>query len=196
MCKLDCESSKRYPNLVKTRSETLIPYLSELFVSDRGTNLSALDLRNGRTIYSYKSELLATIKYLRIFLTHNIELQGSITGLAPSPSSSQTGFLGSTCRDRFFRLHSTFPPPEQAGKQQEERGEVLGELYMKSVPTAIAFGPSVGDADRTSMRRNTVDDEEMEQDDDGEDVWAGLEDVEDSDEDSDKVSKKRRPGKR
>jgi ribosome biogenesis protein NSA1 len=30
--------------------------LSEAFVSDHGSNLFALDLRNGRVIYSYKGQ--------------------------------------------------------------------------------------------------------------------------------------------
>ncbi|EJD06028.1 uncharacterized protein FOMMEDRAFT_79434 [Fomitiporia mediterranea MF3/22] len=129
----------------------------ELFVADNGTNLSALDLRNGRTIYSYK------------------KLQGAVTSLAPSSD----GLLGSTCRDRFFRLHTTFPPPSVAGAQQEERGEVVGTLYMKSVPTAVVCC----EEDVTKAKKGRSDNEDSEgEDGEDEDVWADMQDVGESDE--------------
>ena len=53
--------------------------------------------------------------------------------MCPTPPQ----FLGSTSQDRYFRLHSTFSPPESAGRNQENRGEILGSVFMKAVPTAI-----------------------------------------------------------
>lgn len=38
---------------------------SEVFVADRGCLLAALDLRNGRTIYSYKGALAAIFSAFR-----------------------------------------------------------------------------------------------------------------------------------
>ncbi|KAI5122941.1 hypothetical protein M0805_006823 [Coniferiporia weirii] len=143
----------------------------ELFVADNGTNLSALDLRNGRTIYSYK------------------KLQGAVTALSPSPG----GFLGSTSRDRFFRLHSTFPPPEIAGRSQDERGEVLGSNFMKSVPTAVVSDISWDAVEPSAGENDGSQDDADEVDGDDEDVWAGMEDVGESsgDEGKDKKSKRR-----
>lgn len=91
----------------------------ELFVSDHGHNLLALDLRNGNVIYSYEG------------------LAGAVTSLAPSPS-----FLASVARDRYVRIHSTFSPPQETGHQQERKGEVLEKLFMKSTPTVIAWDQS------------------------------------------------------
>ncbi|KAI0361982.1 hypothetical protein OH77DRAFT_1515308 [Trametes cingulata] len=88
----------------------------ELFVADHGCTLAALDLRNGRTIYSYKG------------------LAGAVSSIAPAHS-----FLASAAQDRFVRLHSTFGPPAEAGQQQEHKGEVLDKLYMKVIPTVIVW---------------------------------------------------------
>ncbi|THH07439.1 hypothetical protein EW145_g3382 [Phellinidium pouzarii] len=139
----------------------------ELFVADNGTNLSALDLRNGRTIYSYK------------------KLQGTITSISPSAGR----FLGSASRDRFVRLHSTFPPPEKAGSQQEEKGDVLGSVYMKTVPTAIVFDISGAGSTNRGINNSEKHAAEMGEDDD---VWVGMEDVEESEHEAEKSFKSKR----
>ncbi|KAI0670485.1 hypothetical protein C8Q78DRAFT_974794 [Trametes maxima] len=88
----------------------------EVFVADRGCTLAALDLRNGRTIYTYKG----------------------LSGAVSSVASAHT-LLASAARDRFVRLHSTFSPPAEEGQQQEHKGEVLDKLYMKVVPTVLVW---------------------------------------------------------
>ncbi|KAI0831196.1 hypothetical protein BC628DRAFT_1500109 [Trametes gibbosa] len=88
----------------------------EVFVADRGCALAALDLRNGRTIYSYKG------------------LAGAASSLASARS-----FMASAAQDRFVRLHSTFGPPSEAGQQQEHKGDVLDKHYMKVTPTVIVW---------------------------------------------------------
>ncbi|KAL5490491.1 hypothetical protein ACEPAI_5324 [Sanghuangporus weigelae] len=146
----------------------------ELFVADNGTSLSALDLRNGRTIYSYK------------------KLQGAVTSVAQSSNN----FLGSTSRDRYFRLHSTFPPPAIAGGQQEERGAVLGTLYMKSVPTAAVCAELV-DVSRRAQGiegQNEIVGESTDEEDENDDVWTTMRDVDESDiEDEGRIRTKRQP---
>ncbi|OJT15748.1 WD repeat-containing protein 74 [Trametes pubescens] len=88
----------------------------EVFVADRGCLLAALDLRNGRTIYSYKG------------------LAGAVSSIAPAHS-----LLASAAQDRFVRLHSTFSPPAEARAQQERKGDVLDKLYMKVTPTVVVW---------------------------------------------------------
>ncbi|KAL7283312.1 hypothetical protein ACG7TL_002741 [Trametes sanguinea] len=88
----------------------------EVFVADRGSTLAALDLRNGRTIYSYKG------------------LAGAVTSVAPTGS-----LMASATQDRFVRLHSTFAPPAETGQQQDHKGEVLDKLYVKVTPTVIVW---------------------------------------------------------
>ncbi|KAI0256903.1 hypothetical protein BJV78DRAFT_316372 [Lactifluus subvellereus] len=71
---------------------------NEVFVSDQTSNLFAVDTRNGRVIYGYKG------------------LAGAITSMAPSPAG-----LASTARDRYARVHSTYPPPSEAGQPQDDK---------------------------------------------------------------------------
>ncbi|KAH8117551.1 hypothetical protein DFH11DRAFT_1541795 [Phellopilus nigrolimitatus] len=148
------------------------PSEHELFVADNGTNLSALDLRNGRVIYSYK------------------KLQGAVTSFA----SSAGGFLGSTSRDRFFRLHSTSPPPATAGQQQDGRGDVLGSLYMRSVPTAIVADLSACKSAHLSKGAwgQPGGDENEDMDENGEDVWAEMQDAGESEGEEKETRYKRR----
>ncbi|KAI6167066.1 hypothetical protein EDD17DRAFT_1107080 [Pisolithus thermaeus] len=88
----------------------------EAFVSDQGSNLFALDLRNGGILYSYKG------------------ISGTVTSLSPSPS-----FLASVALDRYTRIHSTFPPPPVAGKRAEERSTTLEKVYVTTVPTVVIW---------------------------------------------------------
>jgi len=133
----------------------------EFFVSDNGTNLSSVDLRNGRIIYSYK------------------QIQGAISDLVPLSS-----YLASTSRDRFFRLHSTVAPSDVAGKQQDQRGEVLGSLYVKSIPTAVVVDP-LDDATEVSDDSRRGEGEE--------DLWDGMREISDDDDDERPKRARRRP---
>ncbi|PIL23894.1 hypothetical protein GSI_13645 [Ganoderma sinense ZZ0214-1] len=93
----------------------------EVFVADRGSTLSALDLRNGRTIYTYKG------------------ISGAVTSVAPAQR-----FMVSASQDRYIRLNSTFGPPAEVGQQQEQKGEVLCKEYVKVVPTVVVWDGFVG----------------------------------------------------
>jgi len=103
----------------------------QVFVSDQGTNLFALDLRTGGITYGYKG------------------ISGAVNSLTLSPS-----FLASVSLDRFTRIHSIYPPAE-VGKQQEERGTVLDKVYMTTVPTAVVWDQSTAGNRHT----NAEDDE-------------------------------------
>ncbi|KAF8136311.1 WD40-repeat-containing domain protein [Boletus edulis] len=116
---------------------------SQIFVSDQGTNVFAFDLRNGRVSYGYKG------------------ISGAVNSLAVAPS-----FLASVSLDRFTRIHSTFPPATEVGKQQEEKGIVLDKVYMTTVPTVVVW-------DQNAMRNphaNTKEDEG--------DVWEQMKRIE------------------
>ncbi|KAJ3883404.1 hypothetical protein F5051DRAFT_363510 [Lentinula edodes] len=140
--------------------------LHEAFVSDSGSNLFALDLRNGRVSYSYKG------------------LAGSVTSIAPSPT-----FMVSVARDRYCRIHSTFPAPEQPGQQQEHKGEVLEKIFSKSTPTVVVWD---GDHSSTKPIASSQELEEGDGDSD-EDVWDNMEEVDDDGEvQGSKTTKKQR----
>lgn len=126
-------------------------------MSDHGCNLLALDLRNGQVSYGYKG------------------LAGAVTSMAPCPS-----FLASATEDRFLRLHSTFAPPAQAGQQQEHKGGVLDKLYMKVKPTVVIWD---GQADEVIKDSAAGGGEGADSDDDeADDVWNKIEDVDSEDE--------------
>lgn len=142
---------------------------SEIFVSDNGSNLSSLDTRTGKIAYSYKS------------------LSGAACSFAPI----STTHLASISLDRIFRLHSVFPPPPKASDQQVKKGAVLGQEFMKSTPTVIAW-------DR--FEANGKDGARADEDGEDEDVWEGMEvlgddgegsDSEESEDEQKKAQKKR-----
>ncbi|KAJ6547511.1 hypothetical protein B0H19DRAFT_1306641 [Mycena capillaripes] len=89
---------------------------NEVFMSDHGSNLFALDVRNGQVIYSYKG------------------LSGAVTSMASSPS-----LLVSTALDRYCRISTSFPPPSEVGQSQDNKGEVVEKLFMTSVPTVVTW---------------------------------------------------------
>nr|GAT58729.1 predicted protein [Mycena chlorophos] len=99
----------------------------EIFVGDHGCNLSAVDLRNGRIVYSYKG------------------LSGAVTSVAPSSRSASNGRGGQTlvsvALDRYCRVHSTFGPPSVAGQNQDNahKGDVLEKIFTTSVPTVVVW---------------------------------------------------------
>ncbi|KAJ7046730.1 hypothetical protein C8F04DRAFT_986828 [Mycena alexandri] len=128
----------------------------EAFVSDHGSNLFALDLRNGRVVYSYKG------------------LAGAVTSMAPSPS-----LLVSTALDRYCRIHTSFPPPPEAGQSQDNKGQVVEKVFTTSVPTVVVWD---------GVRTVTSAPEPEGEDDD---VWDEMENIEDS-EDESKGRKRRR----
>ncbi|KAF7338337.1 hypothetical protein MVEN_02059200 [Mycena venus] len=148
--------AEQYAILVR-RIHMLTTGLSEAFVSDHGSNLFALDLRNGRVIYSYKG------------------LSGAVNSMAPSPS-----LLVSTALDRYCRIHTSFPPPPDAGQNQDNKGQVVEKVYMTSVPTVVAWD---------GVESTTQAPEPEAEDDD--DVWDDMENIEDSDDES-KGRKRRR----
>jgi len=89
---------------------------NEVFISDNGSNLFSIDLRNGKIAYGYKG------------------LSGSVNAIAVTPK-----LLATTALDRFARVHSVCPPPELSGKQQGNRGTVLEKVFTKSIPTCIVW---------------------------------------------------------
>ncbi|KZT26250.1 hypothetical protein NEOLEDRAFT_1132280 [Neolentinus lepideus HHB14362 ss-1] len=123
---------------------------NEVFVADQGCNLFAVDMRNGRVLYGYKG------------------MSGAVSSVASAPS-----LLGSVSLDRFFRLHTTKPPPEDAKQRQEEKGEVVDKVYMRSIPTVVVWDVDVPDTDKQKMP--VEDDLGEEYDGDADDVWDHME---------------------
>ncbi|KAH7889744.1 hypothetical protein F5I97DRAFT_1801153 [Phlebopus sp. FC_14] len=92
----------------------------EIFVSDQGTNLFALDLRNGGILYGYKG--IAS------------RISGAVNAASPAPS-----FLASVSLDRYIRIHSTFVLPDESGQQLKARGTTLEKVYMITTPTVVIW---------------------------------------------------------
>ncbi|KAF5357795.1 hypothetical protein D9756_001616 [Leucocoprinus leucothites] len=108
----------------------------ELLVSDQGTSLFSVDLRNGRVIYGYKG------------------LSGAVTSIAPSPS-----VVASTANDRFARLHSTYPPPAKEGQNLDRKGSVLEKVYLTSTPTVVVWDDTADETKETTSSTEEQDDE-------------------------------------
>lgn len=111
--------------------------------------------------------------------------------MAPSPAG-----LVSTALDRYARVHSTFPPPAEAGQPQDNKGTVLEKVYLKSVPTSVIWDEVAGeDADHADgMQRDggaRADSDGSEADDD---VWEGMQVAEDSGDESRPQVHRRRKG--
>ncbi|KAH9946206.1 uncharacterized protein BXZ73DRAFT_37265 [Epithele typhae] len=132
----------------------------ELFVADQGCSLSAMDLRSGRTIYTYKG------------------FAGVVSSAACAGS-----FLASTSDDRFLRLHSTFAPPSEVGQQQDHKGEVLSKVYMKVVPTVVAWD---GLTEPKDIRPAEGDEDAAD------DIWETMQAVDSETEDRGSLRKEKR----
>ncbi|KEP54412.1 hypothetical protein V565_018140 [Rhizoctonia solani 123E] len=89
----------------------------ELFVSDNGSSLSSVDVRNGKICYSYKG------------------LPSAVTSF----TSISKSYLASVSLDRVFRLHTVYSPPPQANAQQIKKGAVIGQEFLKSTPIVAAW---------------------------------------------------------
>ena len=118
--------------------------------------------------------------------------------MAPSPAR-----LVSTALDRYARVHSTFPPPPEAGQPQDDKGAVLGKVYMKSVPTCVVWDgvaneEDVDSDDDNNMRCGGGDTNGDSSDDDGDDenVWEGMQVAEDSEDEDETQAHRRRTGRK
>lgn len=89
--------------------------------------------------------------------------------------------MASASQDRYVRLNSTFPPPAEAGQQQEQKGEVLDKQYMKVVPTVVVWDEVVA-AEETPAER-----EENEQEDE---VWDAMQAANSDSEDEGKSARR------
>lgn len=168
---------------------------SEVFVADQTSNLFSIDMRNGRVIYGYKGNPFSLLSYFilsgcigRLFLMQGIA--GAITSMAPSPAG-----LISTSLDRYARVHSTYPPPPEAGQPQDEKGVVLEKLYMKTIPTCVVWDgvtdEDTDDYDDNDDRMRSGDGADDDDSGDDEDVWAGMEVAEDIENEAQQAQRRR-----
>ena len=98
-------------------------------------------------------------------------LSGAVTSIAPSPS-----FLLSASLDRLCRVHATVAPPAEAkANGSGDKGDVVDKVYMTTTPTVVVWDRrDEGETKKTGL----------EEDDDEEDVWEGMENVEEEEDGS------------
>lgn len=77
--------------------------------------------------------------------------------------------MASASLDRYVRVHSIFPPPLQAGKAQDEKGDILEKIFVTSIPTTIICYEETLSADT----------ERQDEDEDDDDIWLNMEGVDD-----------------
>jgi ribosome biogenesis protein NSA1 len=177
---------------------------SEVFVSDQTSNLFAIDTRNGRVIYGYKGNYHTLFSNRTCFfggvaLKSVLQgLAGSITSMAPSPAQ-----LVSTALDRYARVHSTFPPPPEAGQPQDDSGAVLEKVYMKSIPTCVVWDGAANEEDANNDDDNDVrcgdgdgNGDSLDDDEDDEDVWERMQVAGNSEDEGETQAQRRRTGRK
>ena len=119
-------------------------------------------------------------------------IAGAITSMAASPAG-----LISTSLDRYARVHSTYPPPPETDQPQDEKGAVLEKVYMKTIPTCVVWDgvtdedEDEDDEDRMQPGGGNDDDDSG----DDEDVWAGMQVAEDSENEGQTEAQRRRTGR-
>ena len=159
-------------------------FRSELFFADRSSLVGALDLRTGRLLYTYSS-MTCTAHHL--------------LPIPPRESgSSKLGLLASISSDATMRLHSTVPPLVKRVK-----GNQIGQGVKPKVVNMVGgvgvgsfawrgWGEVAGTARQDRVGGVEVENEEQE---DGEEVWEGMSEVEDETSDAgsiDAPSKRRK----
>lgn len=111
--------------------------------------------------------------FLTWFVLFEKGIAGAVTSMAPSPAG-----LVSTALDRYARVHSTYPPPVEAGQHQDNKGAVLEKVYLKSIPTCVIWDEVAGEgADQGDGMRGRDD---AGADSDEDDIWEDMPVVEDS----------------
>ncbi|KAG1891493.1 hypothetical protein F4604DRAFT_1706677 [Suillus subluteus] len=88
----------------------------EAFISDYGSNVYAVDLRNGSISYGYKG----------------------LSGTAISLAASST-HLASASIDRYVRIHSVVQLPDKVGQHLDKKGTVLERVFMTTIPTVVVW---------------------------------------------------------
>ncbi|EJD53025.1 hypothetical protein AURDEDRAFT_142097 [Auricularia subglabra TFB-10046 SS5] len=112
----------------------------DVFVSDERGQLFALDIRNGKQLYSYKG----------------------IGGTVSSFAMDGTQHILSASMDHYARLHSTAAPPATAGRNLDARGDTLVKFYTQDFITAVTAA-SPGTPAGGSKEDEEVGDEIWEQ---------------------------------
>ncbi|OWT41313.1 hypothetical protein C362_00779 [Cryptococcus neoformans Bt1] len=150
---------------------------NELFFSDRSNYLGALDLRTGKVLYSYSS-LTATPHHLLPISSENSS--------PLLPSTKRIGFA-SVSSDASLRLHTcTTPPPEdQKGNwgSNGKKGDIVGMVGGIGLGGAIFRG--YGERQLEVRKDAKEDDVGEDESDDEEEMWEGMDEVEDAGEGSD-----------
>ncbi|TFL06946.1 WD40-repeat-containing domain protein [Pterulicium gracile] len=104
-------------------------------------------------------------------------LSGAVTSIAPSPS-----FLASASLDRLCRVHSTVAPPREAKVNGSgDKGDVVDKVYMTTTPTVVVW-----DGRDEGKSKSALEEEEEE------DVWEGMENIEDEDDDGSRGKKRKK----
>ncbi|KIR71097.1 hypothetical protein I310_04988 [Cryptococcus deuterogattii CA1014] len=149
---------------------------NELFFSDRSNYLGALDLRTGKVLYSYSS-LTAT--------PHHLLAISSETSSPLPPGTKRIGFA-SISSDASIRLHTctTPPPQDQKGNWASEgkKGDIVGMVGGIGLGGAIFRGYGERELEiRKEVKEDGVGEDES---DDEEEIWEGMDEVEDAGEGS------------
>ncbi|WVN86743.1 uncharacterized protein L203_101915 [Cryptococcus depauperatus CBS 7841] len=143
----------------------------ELFFSDRSNYLGSLDLRTGKVLYSYSS-LTAT--------PHHLVSLPPLDSSPIAPGTKRTG-LASISSDASIRIHSSTTPPPKDFKGNWEgegkKGEIVGLVGGIGLGSFLWRG--YGEREVVEMKDKKEDGEERDESENEEEVWKGMDEVQD-----------------
>lgn len=120
------------------------------------------------------------------FAILSLGISGAISGMAPTPN-----YLASISLDRFFRLHTMHEPPASPGPAAQKKGQTVSKTYVKSIPTVVVWDEEVVPVTEDENAQDK-DGGDRDEDEDGEDVWGGMEMIkEDEESDEDEAPKRK-----
>ncbi|KAJ9106338.1 hypothetical protein QFC21_001484 [Naganishia friedmannii] len=171
---------------------------NELFFVDASSQFGSLDVRTGRTLYTYSKQTATA---------HDV-LSLPSAGFAASGGKERVGML-SLSSDATVRLHTVSAPPKEA-KGNVPRGEILGMIGGVGIGKMAYVGTTdIPSEENEDGREGSDEDAASGDDEDGEEnVWNDLEvvrgDEDESEDDSEssedeaevlKVKRKKTDGK-
>ncbi|WVQ78400.1 hypothetical protein IAT38_000486 [Cryptococcus sp. DSM 104549] len=143
----------------------------ELFFTDRSNLLASLDLRTGKVLYTYNA-MTST--------PHQLISPPPHPSTPATPASRRIG-LASLSSDASLRIHSTTTPPPEGVKgnwgAEGKRGEVVGMLGGVGLGEGVWRGWGEREVEVAKEKKVDENGEEVEESEDEEEVWEGMDAV-------------------
>lgn len=149
---------------------------SELFFVDASSQFGSLDLRTGRTLYTFSKQTATAYDVL------------PLPSAGPVSNTGQRVGMLSLSSDATVRMHSISAPPKEA-KGNVTKGEILGMIGGVGIGRMAYCGTTDIPRDEDEEGRESDEEEDDDEGEEGgENVWNDLPVVEGDDEDEEESS--------